>query len=287
MAVPENYDPVWGVRPVPERWDIDANFFADNETLARFYPLGWEGGIGIYDNYVSREHCAEIMQTLNLNWKRLVDEGKIWRGVTVGGVMPGVKNTWDTRIETGIMGEDIALANGWHEMDIANALGGIINEYTLNFHQMQSNLAPLRDSSYQVQTYLKGEGFYDEHYDGGPYMPVAHRYVTIILYLNDVEVGGATYFPNQKVAVNPKAGRVVIFPSNHLFPHLGEVPLSGNKTIISTFIENQQMGDFMTSKNQEWQKHHMDLSDDSFGGPELRKQIEEYDAEDIEVFNEF
>lgn len=293
MAVPENYDPVWGVRPVPERWDIDADFFTDNEKPAKFFPLGWEGGIGVYDNYVDRSICEDIIQTLNVHWHRLIDEGKLWRGVTVGGVMPGVKNTWDTRIEQRIMGDDLSLCNGWHEKELVAGISSVINDYTLQFSQMQSNLSPLRDSAYQIQTYLKGEGFYDTHYDGGPYLPVAHRYATVILYLNDIETGGHTFFNNQNIGVAPKAGRIVIFPSNMCFPHRGEVPISCNKTIISTFIENAAMGDFMTSKNLDWQSDNMVLDDESFGEPSLRGEIsaakstELPDISEVEVFNEF
>ena len=49
-------------------------------------------------------------------------------------------------------------------------------------------------------------------------------------------MGGATTFPKHDFSIQPKAGRIVIFPVHWLHPHKGEVPLSSHKTILTTFI---------------------------------------------------
>lgn len=40
-----------------------------------------------------------------------------------------------------------------------------------------------------------------------------------VLYLNDDYQGGLTYFPNQKVSINPEKGKLVLFPSDFEHPH--------------------------------------------------------------------
>lgn len=62
------------------------------------------------------------------------------------------------------------------------------------------------------------------------------RQISIILYLNDVEEGGATYFRHQNISVTPKKGRVVFFPANWIYTHKGEPPISNSKYIVVTWL---------------------------------------------------
>ena len=59
----------------------------------------------------------------------------------------------------------------------------------------------------------------------------------IMLYLNDVEEGGVTNFPLQKKSVKPKCGTLVIWPAGFPYLHNGEMPISNNKYIITTWLE--------------------------------------------------
>ena len=67
----------------------------------------------------------------------------------------------------------------------------------------------------QLLKYQEGQ-FYKSHHDY-----IAHhvdraqhvRILTVFLYLNDVEEGGGTHFNTLKLTVQPKQGRVVIWPS--------------------------------------------------------------------------
>jgi prolyl 4-hydroxylase len=65
-------------------------------------------------------------------------------------------------------------------------------------------------------------------YEEGQYYKVHHDFIsfhleraqgvrifTVFLYLNDVEEGGGTHFPQLSITVQPKRGRVVIWPSVH------------------------------------------------------------------------
>ena len=56
------------------------------------------------------------------------------------------------------------------------------------------------------------------------------------MYLNDVDVGGETEFPDWNIAVKPEKGKVLLFPCNYLFKHKGNVPISNEKYISTNFI---------------------------------------------------
>jgi prolyl 4-hydroxylase len=69
------------------------------------------------------------------------------------------------------------------------------------------------------------------------------RISTLLMYLNDVEEGGATYFPNADVRVTPKKGNGVYFqylsPNGILDPntlHAGEPVLKGLKWIATKWM---------------------------------------------------
>jgi hypothetical protein len=65
---------------------------------------------------------------------------------------------------------------------------------------------------------------------------VANRYLVLLWYLNDVEQGGATRFPQLDVSIEARAGRLLMFPPYWMYQHEGTPPLSGDKYILSTYL---------------------------------------------------
>jgi len=261
--------------------NIDSSYAANGQTR-RYFPLGRASGVAVYENLVPRDLCEEVMSDLTLNWDRLVSEGKLWRGITMGGNMPTTKNSWDTRIERGLLEEDYDLCWSKHENALLTYTRSVINDYVMQYTNLHAFTYPLEDSGFQIQTYKRGEGFYDEHIDGGPFMPVPHRLSTLILYMNDVEVGGETYFPLHNLKVSAVAGRAIMFPSNFTHPHKGEVPITQSKTILSTFVSNKNLYDLVYPGIEAWKDKNATFDE----SPNPFKPIEQ-DSGPIEVFNEF
>lgn len=79
-----------------------------------------------------------------------------------------------------------------------------------------------------VNKYDLGE-FYSAHIDEGN----EGRIISLLLYLNDVEEGGETLFNRFDIGVKPKKGRIVVFPSNYVFMHSAEAPISNSKYSIA------------------------------------------------------
>lgn len=77
------------------------------------------------------------------------------------------------------------------------------------------------------------EGF-QLHFDSVDHL--ANRYLVLLWYLNDVERGGGTRFPDLGLEVSARAGRLLVFPPYWMFQHEGLPPESGDKYILSTYL---------------------------------------------------
>lgn len=102
----------------------------------------------------------------------------------------------------------------------------------------------------------EGDQLFDVHFDGyNASGKSAHllerggqRLFTTLCYLNDVEAGGETAFPNLKVAIRPKLGRVLVFANtppgantvHEDSAHVGFGPGDGVKWVLSMW----------------WREHH-------------------------------
>ena len=85
----------------------------------------------------------------------------------------------------------------------------------------------------QFLWYQKEQGFYNPHMDDSLNNP---RIFSFILYLNDVEEGGETYFEHFKVSIKPKAGSLLMFPANFSYLHGAKIPQSNDKFVIVTWF---------------------------------------------------
>jgi len=64
-----------------------------------------------------------------------------------------------------------------------------------------------------------------------------HRIFLFIIYLNDVEEGGETDFYYQHKSVKPKAGSMVIAPCGFTHTHRGNIPISNDKYILTSWVQ--------------------------------------------------
>lgn len=95
------------------------------------------------------------------------------------------------------------------------------------------------DMGYQIQKYKKNEGRYIFHSDDEIRYDeendrIGYRTVTFIFYLNDVEEGGETTFP--EFQVKPKKGSLLLFPATWNYIHSANIPKSSDKYIITGWI---------------------------------------------------
>ncbi len=63
-----------------------------------------------------------------------------------------------------------------------------------------------------------------------------NRLFSVTIYLNTVEEGGETEFPNYGLASKPVKGKVLIFPCNYVLPHQDNIPISEAKYVATSYI---------------------------------------------------
>lgn len=93
----------------------------------------------------------------------------------------------------------------------------------VNGHKVELSKEQLNE--YGILRYKTGQ-YTTLHSDGGA---GANRIVSGLLYLNDNYEGGELYFDKLDILYKPKAGDVLIFPSNFIFSHEAKAVTSGVK----------------------------------------------------------
>jgi 2OG-Fe(II) oxygenase superfamily len=113
--------------------------------------------------------------------------------------------------------------------------GKCYEEYSNVFHSLKT-LSKHTTFTYKIQETHPGEGYHIWHceQDG---IENSRRIAAYIVYLNDVEEGGETEFLYQAKRVKPTQGTVVIFPSSYTHYHRGNPPISGDKYILTGWLE--------------------------------------------------
>lgn len=189
-----------------------------------------EDFVGIYDNVFSPTYCDRIIEY----YEWCVANNRTWG-----------------RNESALRKKDNSTSlNPSHINTIefcSQNLGNLIDEFNYNFWEVcYKDYTSMYDVlgeheshtifTYKVQKTLPGGGYHIWHCENGEKM-LRNRIATYILYLNDVEEGGETEFLYCQRRVAAKKGRLVIFPANYPWTHRGNPPLSGEKYIMTGWIE--------------------------------------------------
>ena len=104
------------------------------------------------------------------------------------------------------------------------------SEYILALPNLPIGIS--KDEGYTILRYQTNEK-YDVHSDD---IPVIHRRLSCVLYLNDEYQGGELWFPVHDLKIKPAAGDVILFPSTFEYPHASLPVTSGTKFAITTWF---------------------------------------------------
>jgi hypothetical protein len=95
-----------------------------------------------------------------------------------------------------------------------------------------------------AQKYQKQQGGYpywhSEVYPQSKGADALHRILLFMFYLNDVDEGGETEFYYQDVSIKPRKGTMVIAPAYFTHTHRGNVPISNDKYILTSWVQFNQ-----------------------------------------------
>jgi hypothetical protein len=175
-------------------------------------------GIFVYDDVI--DNSQELIDFA------LSDPEK-WRDSRVGSHVPEGEVNKEIR-NTRILDVAATYANDIKWFEVSQIVWSYANRYGMEHDAAFSNMEYL-----QLLHYSTEKGFYKPHADSGPGM---QRIFSAVLYLNDVEDGGETYFNSFDVSVSPKAGRLTIFPANFMYKHEARTPKSNDKFALVTWF---------------------------------------------------
>ena len=227
----------------------------ENMEIKVNYPADHAGQIQIVDGLIDESTCLNFLNRMGQIWD------KSFPGLTLGGVVPATKLTNDLHYSSNEI--DWTFEDAILDTTIFTALTSAIAIYKQAYPHL-NHWIDIADSGFQVQKYDKSAGYYREHTDSFP-GTVNERVLAVIIYLNDVEFGGETNFPVHGVKVKPVQGRICLFPAVFTHPHESCVPITGDKWIISSFINNVK----------ETKDNNNDHHDDGHEHDEFGNHIEE------------
>jgi hypothetical protein len=175
-------------------------------------------GIFVYDDVIDNsQELIDFALSDPEKWR----DSRIGAGTVEGEVNKEIRNTR-------ILDVPATYANDIKWFEVSQIVWSYANKYGMDHDAAFSNMEHL-----QLLHYSTDEGFYKPHADSGPGM---QRIFSAVLYLNDVEDGGETYFNSFDVSVSPKAGRLTIFPANFMYKHEARTPKSNDKFALVTWF---------------------------------------------------
>lgn len=182
------------------------------------------------DDALPRDFCEDVISRFECDERKKIGE-------TLSEVNEKIKKSLDLPI--------VLFPEEWE--DVIYKCGECVNSMIDKYKEYLTENALDRNASItktinevvigppQIQKTERG-GFYTWHHDSH-----LNRVFTYILYLNDVEegIGGTTEFLCGKT-IQPKAGKLVIFPATLTYIHRGTKLKEGTKYIMTNFIYYQE-----------------------------------------------
>ncbi len=174
--------------------------------------------ISVYDNVLEEDFCKQLVDKFERNktaWIRRDSEFKCFNEINFGQIP--------------LFAED--------QNKIFNNVQPFIDRYVkewgIKFFPQQMGFEQVRMKRYEIG----GKEEFREHVDVGDY-PSARRFLVMFFYLNNVGEGGETAFVdiNHNIRVQPKAGRLLVFPPMWTHPHAGLAPITCPKYIAGTYL---------------------------------------------------
>jgi len=181
--------------------------------------------IAVYDHVLNVSQCDKLVR----NFKELKSQNLVFRGDFPLGQVS------DERIS--LINSALASLNPPQEREF---LWGQIHSYCLQYMQsypeafgpnIEQRSVLMVENAMMQETRPSG-GFHPWHYEATD-MATQGRFLTWILYLNDIDEGGETEFLYQRKRLSPKTGTLVVWPTGFTHTHRGNPPLKDTKYIIT------------------------------------------------------
>ena len=197
-------------------------------------PLPFSNGdpsIQVWDGALTERQCEDIIYLFErspLYMGNMYSNGQIIHDFDK-------KKTWEFDI-SGTAGSNAT----WAQLD--RFLISLLHKYVHLYQESNPGVRmlrnPLGDEGFRMKRYFNDDTeHHGYHADSGHEAECGpKRHIAVLVYLNNVSMGGETVFFNQGIAVQPRCGRVCFFPTEFTHVHAGRRPVSHNKYVISNFL---------------------------------------------------
>ena len=139
--------------------------------------------------------------------------------------------------EQNVYNSTLPLAQDWNHIVMS-----CLHHYTEQYEILKNT--PFEYKYSKLQKTRPTQGYHTWHHDACA--PDTYRKMVVIIYLNDGYGGGETEFLYQSLRIEPKMGKVIIFPAGWTHTHRGNPPLHGNKYILNGWIEEFPQNSYNT-----------------------------------------
>jgi hypothetical protein len=148
------------------------------------------------------------------------------QGTTTGGVDETVKKSTDLGMQ---VNDDLPIAL----KSYFDAQYEVLNEYKKLFPQLDKLIGRWTiTEGANIQKYLPNEGYFAVHCENLT-IASSSRMLVFSTFLNNVDDGGETEFPDEQLRVKAEAGLTIFFPPAWTHPHRGIVSPTQTKYIIT------------------------------------------------------
>ena len=179
-----------------------------------------EKWIKTYPKIFSKEECAGLIE-----WFEILDESKQLVHTKLEGHREFDEvNLNDFREQTLKM-----------QLDVYKRFDDILERYKQDV-KVHKKALPEKSAweEIRIKRYRTGVGNFLDHVDVGDSIS-ARRFLVFFVYLNNVDFGGETEFPDLDLTISPECGTILVFPATWTFLHRGNVPISNDKYILGSY----------------------------------------------------
>tara|TARA_R100001463_G_scaffold74843_2_gene128850 strand:- start:190 stop:789 length:600 start_codon:yes stop_codon:yes gene_type:complete len=195
-------------------------------TKEKTYTI--ENFVGIYDNYITDQECDKAIKfyedqnKFNRTFSRINTEQSsvLHKQDQQYFAAPDNIDIWWRELKSMMVNFDMALQ---HYLETTGGRHAFDN-------------GPFHFTNLKIQKTLPTEGYHTWHIEHAKGYDSEARAFVYSIYLNDVEEGGETEFLHFSRRVKPKKGRIVIWPASFPYLHRGNPPLSGEKYILTSWM---------------------------------------------------
>ena len=174
--------------------------------------------ISVFDNVLEEDFCARLVDKFERNkqiWVRRDDKFKTFHEINFG--------QYPTFAEE--QNEILAKVQPY--------VAKYVEKWNIKFFPDQIGFEQIRMKKYEIG----GADEFRPHVDVGDHAS-ARRFLVMFFYLNNVAEGGETAFNgiNDDIRIQPKTGRLLMFPPMWTHPHAGLPPITNSKYIAGTYL---------------------------------------------------